>query len=113
MRFTIRDLLWLIALVAMGLTWGVDRWRQSAKIEALEDIAGLETLKLFSKDWDGLTAGVRNQNRLLRFRVDALTRELQSRGHQVEIDGCNVFVDRPVAGPDISLTRSRPTQSIK
>jgi len=105
MRFTIRDVLGLIALVAMGLTWGVDTWRQSAKIKALEDIAGLETLEIFSKDWDGLTAGVRNQNRLLRFHVVALTRELQSRGHQVEIDGCNVFVDRPIAKPAMSPTR--------
>jgi len=104
-RFTIRDVLWLTALVAAGITWGADRWRQSERIRALEDIAGLETLEIFPRNWDGLTAGVRNQNSLLQFHVDALTRELQSRGHRVEIDGCNVFVDRPAATPAIPTAR--------
>ena len=97
MRFTIRDLLWLTVVVAMGTVWGTDRWRQNAKMQALEEIAGLEAIELFSQDWEGRTAAFRNQNALLRFRVDALTRELQSRGHRVEIEGCNVFVDRSIS----------------
>jgi hypothetical protein len=26
-RFTIRDVLWLTALTAMGAAWGIDHWR--------------------------------------------------------------------------------------
>ena len=98
-RFAIRDVLWLTALVAMGLTWGADKWRQGAKMKALEEIAGLEANKFFPRDWEGKMAAFRNHNSILRFHVDALTRELQSRGHHVEIDGYNVFVDRPLAKP--------------
>jgi len=31
MRFTIRDVLWLTALVAMGVGWGADRHQQGQK----------------------------------------------------------------------------------
>jgi len=38
MRFTTRDLLWLIALTAMALGWCIDRTAlDAAKIEAVED----------------------------------------------------------------------------
>jgi len=94
-RFTIRDVLWLTVLVAMGIAWGTDRWRQSARMTALEEIARLEAHEFFPSDWDGKVGAFRNQIVLLREQVDALTRELESRGHRVEIDGCNVFVNRP------------------
>ena len=32
-RFTIRDVLWLTVVVALGVTWGIDRQRQAAKHE--------------------------------------------------------------------------------
>jgi hypothetical protein len=95
MRFTIRDMLWLMAVVAMAIVWSTDRGRQSAKMQALEEIAGLEANKFFPKDWEGKLAAFRNQHALLRFRVAALTRELESRGHRGEVEGCNVSVDRP------------------
>ena len=96
MRFTIRDLLWLMLVVAMGTVWIADRWRQEARVQALEEMAGIEAIEFFPRDWDGRVSAFRNQNALLRFRVDALRRELQSLGHRVEIDDCTVFVDRPV-----------------
>jgi hypothetical protein len=96
-RFTIRDVLWLMVVVAIAAAWGTDRWRQSARWQALEVIAGLEAIELFPRDWEGTMAAVRNQHALCKFRVDALTRELESRGHRVEIEGCNVFVDRPTS----------------
>ena len=78
-RFTIRDVLWLTVVVAIAAAWGTDRWRQSARMHALEGIVGLEAIEFFPKGWEGTMAGVRNQNALLDFRVDALTRELESR----------------------------------
>jgi hypothetical protein len=64
-------------------------------MQALGDIAGLEAIEFFPRTWEGRMEAFRNQNAILRLQVDALTRELRSRGHRVEIDGCNVFVDRP------------------
>jgi len=34
-RFTIRDLLWLIVLMAMGLAWWIDHRRQRMEIDRL------------------------------------------------------------------------------
>lgn len=95
LRFTTRDILWMTIVVAMALAWGKDRWGQSARIRAVEAIAGIEAIELFPRDWEGIAAGFRNEQALLRFRVEALSHELEQRGHHVEIDGCNVFVDRP------------------
>ncbi len=36
MRFTIRDLLWLTVVVALGVGWWVDRTRQNDRIKAIE-----------------------------------------------------------------------------
>jgi hypothetical protein len=94
-RFTIRDVLCLMVVVGMGLIWRSDRQRQNARMQALEELAGVEAIEIFPRDWDGRTAAFRNQTAILRFQVDALTHELQSRGHRVEVDGSNVFVDRP------------------
>ena len=96
MRFTIRDILWLTLIVVMGTAWSVDRGRQNSRVQALQERAGLEAIEYFPRDWDGRVSAFGNQNALLKFRVEALTRELLARGHRVEIDGCNVFVDRPL-----------------
>jgi len=39
MRFTIRDLLWLTVVVALGVAWWVDRSRLAARIDRLTPIA--------------------------------------------------------------------------
>ena len=44
-RFTIRDLLWLTALAAMGLGWRVDRGRLSDRCELLEQSESRERLQ--------------------------------------------------------------------
>ena len=36
LRFTIRDLLWLTAFIAMGVAWWLDRSRLAAKYDDLE-----------------------------------------------------------------------------
>jgi hypothetical protein len=36
LRFTIRDVLWLTALVAVVVTWGIDRYTFALKLEALQ-----------------------------------------------------------------------------
>src|SRR5262245_42186175 len=93
-RFTIRDVLWLMVVVGMGAGWWADRWRQLAKMQVLEDIAGLEVVELFPRTLDGRVAAFRNQIALQRVQIDGLKRELTKRGHHVEIDGSNVYVDR-------------------
>jgi hypothetical protein len=52
-RFTIRDMLWLTALVAMGVGWLADHSRQRAlfvrlatRLEILEDASGLQLERL-------------------------------------------------------------------
>jgi hypothetical protein len=40
MKFSIRDLLWLIVLAAVLTVWGLDHWRQAAKIQKLDEIVG-------------------------------------------------------------------------
>jgi hypothetical protein len=41
-RFTIRDLLWLTALVALGLGWWVDRSQLRSRLTVAEDANYLE-----------------------------------------------------------------------
>ena len=100
MRFSTRDLLWLTLVVAMGTVWGTDRWRQDKKINALREVAGLEMRGIFPRNWEGRMAAFHLQNDILKYRVDELRFQLQSRGHQVEIDDCgHVVVDRPLLKP--------------
>ena len=40
-RFTIRDVLWLTVVVALGLAWGLER-RRSAKLEHKVDVIEIE-----------------------------------------------------------------------
>jgi hypothetical protein len=95
-RFTIRDLLWLMTLAAIMTVVVADRWRQSAKLRALEELTHIESQAVFPGDWEGKVGAFRNQIVILRMQVNDLTRELQSRGHRVEIDDCGkVVVDRP------------------
>jgi hypothetical protein len=101
MRFSIRDLLWLTAIAGLSCAWWIDSHRQNAQIRVFQQIAGIESLRLFSDDWEAITKGIRADNQLLSFRVQALKHELETRGHQVEIDGCNVFVDRRPKVPDL------------
>jgi hypothetical protein len=109
MRFSIRDLFWLTLVVAVGAAWCADRWQQNAKMKSLGHILGVEAIEMFARDWEGTVAAFRNEKSLLRFQVDTLTRELRSRGHRVEIDGCNVLVDRP----DFQLQLAPNQQSVK
>ncbi|HUE72102.1 MAG TPA: hypothetical protein VMP01_14545 [Pirellulaceae bacterium] len=37
MKFSIRDLLWLTALAALGICWWLDHHRQKRRIEDLEE----------------------------------------------------------------------------
>jgi hypothetical protein len=100
LRFNIPDLLWLVLVVAMATVWSTDRWRQGAKMQALEEISGLEANKFFPNDWEGKMAAFRNQIAILRMRITELTRELESRGHRVELDDCgHMVVDRPFSRP--------------
>jgi len=46
LRFTIRDLLWLMVVVGMGAAWVVDHKRQAAEI-AKRDLLGIETPEPF------------------------------------------------------------------
>jgi len=95
-RFTIRDVLWLMVVVGMGVAWGADRRQQNVKMKALEEIAHLDAHEFFPSDWDGKVGAFRNQIAILKDRVAKLTRELESRGHRVEIDDCGkIVVDRP------------------
>jgi hypothetical protein len=43
MRFTIRDLLWLTLVVALGVAWWVDRRAQAKRIDELERAAAMHT----------------------------------------------------------------------
>lgn len=95
-RFTIRDILWLTLFVAIVTVWWTGRRRQNARIQTLHGISEIEGIGLFGRDWDGVMAAVRNEKVILRMRIDDLTRELQSRGHRVELDDCGkIVVDRP------------------
>jgi hypothetical protein len=95
-RFTIRDVLWLTVVVAMGIAWNIDRWRQNTSIQALKEISRIESISVFARDWQGIMAAVRNEKVILNARIDTLTHELRSRGHRVELDDCGkVVVDRP------------------
>ena len=40
MRFTIRDLLWLTVVVALGVAWWVDHQRQAAELDKLNKSFG-------------------------------------------------------------------------
>ena len=42
MRFTIRDLLWLTLVVALGVAWWVDRWRL---LERIDELDGFQTVE--------------------------------------------------------------------
>jgi hypothetical protein len=44
-KFNLRDLIWLVVVVAMGVGWWIDRTRQQQRIDALEADAKL---------WSGL-----------------------------------------------------------
>jgi hypothetical protein len=59
-RFTIRDVLWLTAVVALGVGWGIDRWQVSRtrdlwehRYAKLQSERANEYLTL-SEDEDGL-----------------------------------------------------------
>ena len=110
MRIAIRDLLWLTALAAIVTVGVADRWRRSARMEALEELTHLNAQQLFPSNWDGKVGAFRNQIVILRMQVSDLTRELESRGHRVEIDDCEkVVVDRPPSQP---LFQSRSGQKL-
>lgn len=99
-RFTIRDLFWLTLLVALATVWWTDRRRQNARIQTLQGISELEAASIFPRDRDGIMAAVRNEKVMLKIRIDALTHELQLRGHRVELDDCGkIVVDRPFSQP--------------
>lgn len=49
-RFTIRDVLWLTALVAMGAGWFVDRQRQEVKLRR-EKSANIEAAVQLQIEW--------------------------------------------------------------
>jgi hypothetical protein len=76
-------------------------------MEALQTIADLKRPEYYPSGWEGVTASFRDSNNLLRFHVESLTRELETRGHRVELDGCNVFVNRPFAQPLFTLGAGR------
>ena len=44
MKFSIRDLLWLTVVVALGLGWWVDRGRLLSRVERAEKTADFVTL---------------------------------------------------------------------
>lgn len=92
LRFTIRDLFWLTALVAIVTIGLVDRGRQSARMQALEELTHLEAQQIFPNNWDGKVGAFRNQIAILGTQVSDLTSELESRGHRVEIGDCSKVV---------------------
>jgi hypothetical protein len=49
-RFTIRDMLWLTTLVAMGVGWLADHWRQEIKLER-ERAANVEAAAQVQIEW--------------------------------------------------------------
>lgn len=40
MKFSIRDLLWLIVLAAVLTSWGIDHRRQATQLQQLHEIVG-------------------------------------------------------------------------
>jgi hypothetical protein len=56
-RFTIRDLLWLMVVVAFGICWGLDRHQLAAHHKRVEDqqaqalLDSFETLEAGKKLW--------------------------------------------------------------
>ena len=50
LRFTIRDVLWLMVVVGMGVGWWLGRERLAAKVSALE--TGKERAELLARYWD-------------------------------------------------------------
>ena len=42
MKYSIRDLLWLMVVVALGLGWWIDHWQQNAKTQAVQHSLFLE-----------------------------------------------------------------------
>ena len=49
-RFSIRDILWLTTLVAMGAGWLADHWRQEIKLQR-ERAANVEAAAQVQLEW--------------------------------------------------------------
>jgi hypothetical protein len=94
-HFTIRDMLWLTVVVALGLGWSIHSSRLNARIQSLETIVGVELREVFPLDWEGQLAAIRNEKAILQYRIKALKFELETRGHLVEMGESSVSVDRP------------------
>jgi hypothetical protein len=69
-RFTIRDVLWLTVVVALGLAWCVDHFRQGKDLVRAKDEIG--RAKEISSD--------------LRSTLDSLMSQISAEGIDVEVD---------------------------
>ena len=91
-RFTIRELVLLTLVAGLVTAWSVHAWQQGGRIQRLESIVRVETRDIFPQGWEGLTAAMRNEKAILKYRVQALTYELEKRRHRVEIGETSVSV---------------------
>jgi hypothetical protein len=66
LRFTIRDLLWLTALVAMGMSWWVDRRNLAANLAARDKYANE-----LSRQWTEELRGYKDREAELRRQIHA------------------------------------------
>jgi len=60
-RFTIRDMLWLTALLALGVAWTLDRWQLAAYVGQLRDEVDYRerTLDIYCPQWKNNGQGLR------------------------------------------------------
>ena len=91
-RFTIRELVLLTLVVALGVAWRIQSSRQNARIQDLEMVTGIEFREVFPRGWEGLVAAMRNEKAILNYRIKALTNDWAQRGHRVEFGETSVRV---------------------
>lgn len=58
-RFTIRDVLWLTVVVAIGLGWWVDRWWLAMRHAEAMKLLAAETKRLVEEQHPGTTIQIR------------------------------------------------------
>lgn len=68
MRFTIRDLLWLMVVVGLGIAWALSKQHQAAQLRELERVRG---------ELESVAATNEKMRQSSRIAINALIRELE------------------------------------